>query len=258
MESIWNNEYSSLSLDLHVGPPSLLSEARVSAGGISKEYSIHDDEHKESDVLEVELNEVSKENKRLSETLCTVFEHYNSLRNRLHDLMSSPGKRKSCDSPHEDGRMESKRIREEHKATKVSRVCVRTDPSDTSLIVKDGYQWRKYGQKVTRDNPSPRAYYRCSFAPSCPVKKKVQRSAEDRSILVATYEGEHNHSSMNSSNPMTIAVDLTRPEVESPELRQVMVDQMASSLAKDPRFTDALASAISGRILQLSSGGNYN
>ncbi|KAI3778201.1 hypothetical protein L2E82_07306 [Cichorium intybus] len=30
------------------------------------------------------------------------------------------------------------------------RVYRRTDPSDKSMIVKDGYQWRKYEQKVTR------------------------------------------------------------------------------------------------------------
>jgi hypothetical protein len=47
------------------------------------------------------------------------------------------------------------------------------DPFAWTQIVEDGYQWRKYGQKVTRDNPYPRGYFRCVFAPSCPVKKKV-------------------------------------------------------------------------------------
>ncbi|KAI8024558.1 WRKY transcription factor WRKY76, partial [Camellia lanceoleosa] len=53
--------------------------------------------------------------------------------------------------------------------TSVSRVCVKVDASDTSLIVKDGYQWRKYGQKVTRDNPSPRAYYKYYYSSQDPI-----------------------------------------------------------------------------------------
>ncbi|KAK4768230.1 hypothetical protein SAY87_003371 [Trapa incisa] len=60
--------------------------------------------------------------------------------------------------------------------------------------LEDGYRWRKYGQKAVKNSPFPRSYYRCTYA-SCNVKKRVERSYTDPTLVMTTYEGQHAHPS---------------------------------------------------------------
>ncbi|KAL4367808.1 hypothetical protein GQ457_05G003100 [Hibiscus cannabinus] len=67
-----------------------------------------------------------------------------------------------------------------------------------SDIPPDDYSWRKYGQKPIKGSPHPRGYYKCSSMRGCLARKHVEKCLEDPSMLLVTYEGEHNHPKLPS------------------------------------------------------------
>ncbi|KAI7755412.1 hypothetical protein M8C21_005580 [Ambrosia artemisiifolia] len=71
-------------------------------------------------------------------------------------------------------------------------------------IPPDDYSWRKYGQKPIKGSPHPRGYYKCSSVRGCPARKHVERALDDPSMLIVTYESEHNHSLDLKDSPATI------------------------------------------------------
>ncbi|KAH8964305.1 hypothetical protein BDL97_04G059400 [Sphagnum fallax] len=73
-------------------------------------------------------------------------------------------------------------------------------------IPPDDYSWRKYGQKPIKGSPHPRGYYKCSSMRNCPARKHVERSVEDSSMLIVTYEGEHSHSHTPSTTSTVLTV----------------------------------------------------
>ncbi|KAM0895236.1 hypothetical protein ACQ4PT_023960 [Festuca glaucescens] len=276
---------SPVCLDLMVGLPMVREPSPARGAGMGNGPDIASPAcgraasttNNEAKVLEAKLTQMSEENRRLTEMIAYLNRNQvarQSLEGEAGEppasTAASPTSRKrsrdSTDTSNSGDANSNKKIgtvEADHvdvespvsdstcRRIKVKRVCTPIDPSDTSLVVKDGYQWRKYGQKV-------------------------QRSAENSSVLEATYEGEHNHPhpsrsselpscatpggsvpcsiSINSSGP-TITLDLTKDgggvqlveaqpdlkkvcrEVASPEFQRALVEQMARDLTADTNFT---------------------
>lgn len=104
----------------------------------------------------------------------------------------APGDQESLDKPSPQSKKQSKPRKKGQKRNREPRFAFMTK-SDVDHL-EDGYRWRKYGQKAVKNSPYPRSYYRCTNA-KCSVKKRVERSFEDPSIVITTYEGQHTHQS---------------------------------------------------------------
>nr|GMC48153.1 probable WRKY transcription factor 7 [Ipomoea batatas] len=74
-------------------------------------------------------------------------------------------------------------------------------------IPPDDYSWRKYGQKPIKGSPHPRGYYKCSSIRGCPARKHVERALDDPTMLIVTYEGDHNHSRSITEAPSALILE---------------------------------------------------
>lgn len=89
---------------------------------------------------------------------------------------------------------------------------------------EDGFNWRKYGQKVVKGSENPRSYYKCTF-PNCPTKKKVERSL-DGQITEIVYKGSHNHPKPQSTRRSSLSsAGSSHTMVASNQATSEMADQ---------------------------------
>ncbi|XVF14482.1 hypothetical protein REPUB_Repub09cG0063800 [Reevesia pubescens] len=135
----------------------------------------------------------------------------NSVGNNISENPSTPNSSVSCSSNEEAADEDSSKTKKDKqlkgaedgdgksmKANKAKKEKRQRDPRFAFLTkseidhLEDGYRWRKYGQKAVKNSPYPRSYYRCTTQ-KCGVKKRVERSFQDPSVVITTYEGKHNH-----------------------------------------------------------------
>ncbi|XP_031490303.1 WRKY transcription factor SUSIBA2-like isoform X1 [Nymphaea colorata] len=67
---------------------------------------------------------------------------------------------------------------------------------------EDGYNWRKYGQKLVKGSEFPRSYYKCTH-PNCQMKKKLERNHEGL-VTAIIYEGVHDHPKPQPSRRLAV------------------------------------------------------
>lgn len=111
-------------------------------------------------------------------------------------------------------------------------------------VSEDGYNWRKYGQKLVKGNVFVRSYYRCTH-PTCMVKKQLERT-HDGKITDIIYFGPHDHPRPQPHIPVAVGVVNMVEEKLDDHASRSSQDKPSTALGQTPRKTEP------GDALQLS------
>ncbi|XP_010412444.1 PREDICTED: WRKY transcription factor 1-like [Camelina sativa] len=97
-------------------------------------------------------------------------------------------------------------------------------------VMEDGYNWRKYGQKLVKGNEFVRSYYRCTH-PNCKAKKQLERSPGGQ-VVDTVYFGEHDH-----PKPLTGPVPINQDK-RSDVFTSVSKEKSSGSIVQTHRQTE--------------------
>ncbi|MED6205560.1 WRKY Transcription Factor [Stylosanthes scabra] len=118
-------------------------------------------------------------------------------------------------------------------------------PIVAEKVSDDGYNWRKYGQKLVKGSEFPRSYYKCTH-PNCEVKKLFERS-HDGQITEIIYKGTHDHPKPQPSRRYSAGTGMSVQEERSDKASLAGQDDRASGMygrgchAADPNGTPELS-----------------